>query len=89
MPEPGPQGEREVAWTYATQGGTVFTVATDAGRAYAGSEVGLHALDRTTGQEVWRFATGGGVWSSPAVVNGVLHVGSEDGLVYALSASSA
>ena len=65
-----------------------MTVATDAERVYAGSEVGLHALDRITGQEVWRFANGNAVWSSPAVVDGVVYVGSWDGHVYALDAAS-
>jgi outer membrane protein assembly factor BamB len=87
MPGPGPAGEPVEAWHFTTNGpaGAVFSVTVAGDTVYAGSEIGVHALDATTGAERWRFATGGRVTSSPA---GVVYVGSFDRNLYALDAAT-
>ncbi|WP_254862834.1 PQQ-binding-like beta-propeller repeat protein [Halovivax gelatinilyticus] len=56
------------------------------GGEYVGRDLGIYAVDRTSGERLWRFETDGAVDSSPAVVDGVVYVGCDDNTVYAIDA---
>src|SRR5580704_9263894 len=58
------------------------------GVVYVGSDVGIWAVNASTGALLWSYAAGDYVDSSPAVANGVVYVGSNDKSVYALNAST-
>ncbi|PCR92522.1 hypothetical protein CP557_19470 [Natrinema ejinorense] len=56
-------------------------------RVYFGSDDGLHAIDRDTGEhrEKLQADAAGGMQSSPAVVNDTVYVGDNEGTVHAVS----
>lgn len=56
-------------------------------RVYFGSDDGLHAVDRDTGEqlETLQAEVAGGMLSSPAVVNDTVYVGDGEGTVHAIS----
>jgi outer membrane protein assembly factor BamB len=90
MPGPGPEGNPVEAWRLTTNGpaAAVHSVIEHEGTVYAGSDIGLHALDAANGSERRRFTTGAGVNSSPAVADSVVNVGSLADGVYALDAET-
>ncbi|MFP9191946.1 PQQ-binding-like beta-propeller repeat protein [Natronosalvus vescus] len=51
---------------------------------FTGSDDGVHALDRTGGEEIWYFQTDEYIHAAPSVVNDVLIVGTDAGDIYAL-----
>lgn len=56
-------------------------------RVYFGSDDGLHAVDRDTGEhrETLQADAAGGMQSSPAIVNDTAYVGDNEGTVHAVS----
>lgn len=82
---PGPKVLPELAWQSQALGPILSSPAIADGYLYFGSDVGLHALDVWTGEELWTFETEARVSSSPAISNGSIYFGSHDGRFYSVA----